>query len=114
MSQSHQHGHHGDQHDHSTQHAQQSSQPATRTPQITMYSTHTCGFCKMEKAWLTEKGVAFTDVDVSSDRTKQDEMVTKSGQMGVPVSIVTDEQGKEDVIVGFNHAKLADILGLAE
>lgn len=79
---------------------------------VTIYSTPTCPYCKMEKAFLTEKGVAFTNVDVSEDRAKQDEMVQKSGQMGVPVTVITDEQGKEDVTVGFNQAKLTETLGL--
>lgn len=81
---------------------------------VTIYSTPTCPYCKMEKAFLTEKGVAFTNIDVSEDRAKQDEMVQKSGQMGVPVTVITDEQGKEEVTVGFNQARLAETLGLTE
>lgn len=81
---------------------------------VTIYSTPTCPYCKMEKAFLTEKGVAFTNVDVSEDRAKQDEMVQKSGQMGVPVTVITDDHGKEEVMVGFNQAKLTATLGLTE
>lgn len=42
---------------------------------------------------------------MAQDRDKVKEMVQKSGQMGVPVIIVDGE-----VIVGFNQAKLDELL----
>jgi glutaredoxin len=42
---------------------------------------------------------------VSQDREKAQEMVKKSGQMGVPVIVVDDE-----LIVGFNQARLETLL----
>ena len=65
---------------------------------VKVYSTPTCPWCKKAKAYLTEKGVEFSDVDVSTDHEAQHEMVEKSGQMGVPV---LDVKGK--VIVGFDE-----------
>jgi len=61
----------------------------------------------MAKEFLTEKGVAFTDIDVSTDQAKAEEMVKKSGQMGVPV---IDVDGK--VMVGFDKKELAKALGI--
>ncbi len=81
---------------------------------IIIYSTSTCPYCKMEKAFLTEKGIAFSDVDVSADRAKQDEMIQKSGQMGVPVTVVADEHGKEDVVIGFDRARLLQLVGITD
>lgn len=81
---------------------------------VTIYSTPTCPYCKMEKVFLTEKSIEFTDIDVSNDRAKQDKMIQQSDQMGVPVTVITDEQGKEEVIIGFDQAKLAATLGIAE
>lgn len=74
---------------------------------ITIYSTPTCGFCKMAKEYLNSKNVPFTDVDVSTDVSKQQEMVTKSGQYGVPV---IDVDGK--IIVGFDKRKLDEYAGI--
>lgn len=74
---------------------------------ITIYSTPTCPYCKMEKQYLASKGIAYTDVDVAADPTKADEMIKKSGQMGVPV---TDIDGT--IIVGFDKPKLNAALGL--
>ena len=52
---------------------------------ITIYSTPTCHFCQMAKEFLKEKGIEYTDYDVSTDMEKRKEMIEKSGQMGVPV-----------------------------
>ena len=68
---------------------------------VKVYSTPTCPWCIKAKAYLTEKGVEFDDVDVSTDHDAQHEMVEKSGQMGVPV---LDVNGK--VIVGFDQGAI--------
>jgi len=72
---------------------------------VTVYSTPTCPYCKRAKDYLTQKGVPFTDYNVAEDREKAKEMIQKSKQMGVPVIVVDN-----DVIVGFNQAKLDEIL----
>lgn len=73
----------------------------------TVYSTPTCPFCMQLKAYLEEKEVDFEDIDVSSDQEKAQEMIKKSGQMGVPVLEVGDE-----VIVGFDKKKVDALLKL--
>lgn len=84
-------------------------QPAPKTfPPILIYSTPTCGYCHMAKEYLTSKSIPFTDVDVSRDHQKAQEMVTKTGQMGVPV---IDVGGK--IIIGFDKRKLDEYLGLS-
>ena len=80
---------------------------------ITIYSTPTCPYCKMAKEFLTEKGIPFADVDVAADEAKAQEMITKSRQMGVPVIVVANDDGKEEVIVGFDRDRLAAAAGLA-
>ncbi|MBI4281442.1 glutaredoxin family protein [Candidatus Uhrbacteria bacterium] len=79
---------------------------------VTVYSTPTCPFCKMAKQFLKEKGIAFSDVDVAADEKQADAMIKKSGQMGVPVIAVADEGGKEEIIIGFDRAKLATAVGI--
>lgn len=74
---------------------------------VTVYSTPTCPYCKMAKEYMTENNVEFTDIDVSADQAKAEEMVEKSGQMGVPV---IDVDGK--IIVGFDKEELKKALGL--
>ncbi len=65
---------------------------------ITVYSTPTCPYCAMAKKYLKEKGVEYEDIDVSKDSDSLEEMVKKSGQMGVPVLDIDGE-----VIVGFDR-----------
>ena len=77
-------------------------------PTVTIYSTPTCHFCHMAKDYFTENNIAFTDYDVASDMQRRTEMLDKTGQMGVPVIMVGDE-----VIVGFDQPKLAQLLSIA-
>lgn len=62
----------------------------------------------MAKDYLSSKNIAYTEVDVSTDRERQQELVTKSGQFGVPV---IDVDGK--IIVGFDKRKLDEYAGIA-
>ncbi len=78
---------------------------------VAVYSTPTCGFCKLTKEFLRSHNVAFTEYDVSTDSVKAQEMVEKSGQMGVPVTIIGDGP-KAELIIGFDQAKLSKSLGL--
>lgn len=75
---------------------------------VTIYSTPTCHFCDMTKNFLKENGIAYTDHDVAHDLAKRQEMIQKSGQMGVPVIFVGEE-----MIIGFDKERLASTLGIA-
>jgi len=77
--------------------------------EITIYSTPTCGYCKLAKEFFTKNDVAYTEIDVSVDQDKAKEMVEKTGQMGVPV-IIVDNDGKEEVIVGFDQARIEELI----
>jgi len=83
-------------------------------PNVTIYTTPTCGFCAMAKKFFTEHQVAYTEKDVSQHAEAAEEMVAKSGQMGVPVTIVTGDGGKETLIVGFDRPRLAAAVGVRE
>jgi glutaredoxin 3 len=74
---------------------------------ITIYSTPTCHFCPMTKDFLKEKGIAYTEYDVAHDLEKRQEMIQKSGQMGVPVIFVGSE-----MIIGFDKERLVSTLGI--
>ena len=74
---------------------------------ITIYSTPTCHFCHMTKDFLKEHNISFTDYNVASDLEKRQEMISKSGQMGVPVIFVGNE-----MTVGFDRDRLSKLLGI--
>ena len=74
---------------------------------VKIYSTPTCPYCKMAKQFLTENNIHFEDIDVASNQTAAQEMISKSNQMGVPV-IEVDGQ----VVVGFDKGKIKQLLGV--
>ena len=74
-------------------------------PKVTVYSTMTCPWCQMTKAFLKESNISYQDVNVATDQKAAQEMIEKSGQMGVPV---IDIDGK--VIVGFDKKALRKAL----
>lgn len=73
---------------------------------IKVYSTPTCPWCRMLKDYLIEKKVEFENIDVSSDRNAADEMVEKSGQLGVPQIEINGR-----MIVGFDRDAIEEELG---
>jgi glutaredoxin-like YruB-family protein len=74
---------------------------------VIVYSTPTCPFCVYAKDFFMQKGVAFEDVDVSTNYTRALEMIDKSGQMGVPVIDIGGE-----IIVGFQPEVFSNLLNL--
>ncbi|MBI9101132.1 MAG: glutathione S-transferase N-terminal domain-containing protein [Spirochaetales bacterium] len=68
---------------------------------VNVYSTPSCTYCTLVKRFLKEKGVKYNDYNVAVDHRRAEEMVKKSGQMGVPV---LDINGK--VIIGFNQPEI--------
>ena len=74
---------------------------------VTIYSTNTWPWCTKVKDYLDDKNVEYEAFDVGADRNKAMEMIDKSGQQGVPV---LDIEG--DIVVGFNQAKIDELLGL--
>ena len=79
---------------------------------VVIYSTPTCHFCHDAKEFFKEHNIAFEEYNVQADAARREEMIKKTGKLAVPVITVTDEAGKEEVIVGFDQAKLGQLLGL--
>lgn len=78
---------------------------------VSIYTTKTCGYCKVTKELLTKQNVPFTEIDVGSDRDKAREMIAKSGQMGVPVLFI-GEEGSQEMIIGFDETRIKKALSL--
>ncbi|MFH1189602.1 MAG: glutaredoxin family protein [Candidatus Omnitrophota bacterium] len=74
---------------------------------VTVYSTPTCPFCIRAKQYLKDNNIQFTEYDVGSNPEKAQEMISRSGQMGVPV---IDIDGT--IVVGFDKEKIGNLLGL--
>lgn len=74
---------------------------------VKVWSSKTCPYCTQEKDFLKEHKIEFEDIDVSANQEAANEMVEKSGQMGVPV---TDIDG--EIVVGFDKEKLKKLLDI--
>ncbi len=75
--------------------------------EIRIYSTPTCPYCQMAKKFFQENNLQFTDHNVAENRQDLNEMIAKSGQMGVPVIEI---DGK--IVVGFDREKIKQLTGL--
>lgn len=74
---------------------------------ITIFTTNTCAYCVMVKRWLGSKGLSYDEVNLDTNPERQKEAYEMSGQLAVPVTIVTKDDDSKEVIVGYNLAKLA-------
>ena len=76
---------------------------------VKVYSTEMCPYCTTLKQFLKDNNIEFEDIDVSKDKKALDEMVKKSGQMGVPV---VDIDGQ--IVIGFDKEKICKLLNIKE
>ncbi len=76
-------------------------------PKVIVYSTSTCPWCIKAKEFLKQNNIEFEDKNTAEDEAARNEMVEKSGQMGVPV---LDIDGT--IIVGFDQEAIKKALNL--
>lgn len=74
---------------------------------VTIYSTNTCHFCNLAKEFFAKNNVEYTEHNVGSDQEKRQEMFELTHQMGVPVIRIDNT-----VVIGFQEAKVAELLGI--
>jgi len=63
----------------------------------------------MLKSYLTQKGIAFDEKHADQDPKITEELYEKSGQLGVPFTII-EKDGKEEAILGFDRKKIDEVL----
>ena len=74
---------------------------------VTVYSTQSCPWCVKAKEFLKQNKIKFEDKDVSENDKAREEMVKKSGQMGVPVLDIDGE-----IIIGFDVERIKEALNI--
>jgi glutaredoxin len=82
--------------------------------QVKIFTTTTCPYCKLEKAYLDSKGVKYENTFVDEDEEAAKKMIEESGQMGVPFTEITKDDGTVVKILGFDKAKINEALGITE
>ncbi len=74
---------------------------------IVVFTTPTCPWCRRVKQYLQSNGYKFREVDVSRDEAAARDMVRRTGQMGVPVTLIDNQP-----IIGFDKARIDRLLGV--
>ena len=74
---------------------------------VTIYTSNTCAYCGMVKKYLTSKGTTYEEVNIDEQPERQQDAYKLSGQLAVPVTVVTKEDDTQQVVVGYNLAQLA-------
>jgi len=74
-------------------------------PEVVLYATSWCGYCKMTRAFFAANGIRYTEQDIEQSSTAYQQH-RKLGGNGVPLIVVGDE-----VIKGWNEQALRQLLG---
>ena len=85
----------------------QQEEDGKKARQVIVYTTPTCSHCRTLKEYLRNNQVPFREIDVTKDEKAATEMVSRSGQQGVPQSVIDGR-----VIVGFDRNKINNLLGI--
>ncbi len=65
----------------------------------------------MVKKWLGSKGLKYEEVNLDDDPARQQEAFELSGQLTVPITVVTKADDTKEVVVGYNLGQLAPAVG---
>ena len=82
-------------------------------PPVEIYTTRWCPYCNSAKALLKRKGVTFTEIDLSADHERRDEMIERAhGRMTVPQIFIgeTHVGGSDDLNALERAGKLDTLL----
>jgi glutaredoxin len=66
----------------------------------------------MLKSYLQSKDIKYDVKMADEDQNLAKELYEKSGQLGVPFTIIEKEDGTEEKILGFDRARIDSVLGL--
>lgn len=72
---------------------------------VAIYTTPVCVYCKKAKDLFQKNSIQYQEYDVLKDEKRRDEMINRTGQLGVPV-IEVDGQ----LMVGFDERRLKELL----
>ena len=80
-----------------------------RQPQVVVFTTPTCSWCKKTKQYLIDRRIRFKEVDISKDQQAARDLVKRTNQMGVPVTLIDSRP-----VIGFNKSEINRLLNIKE
>ena len=81
--------------------------PKAAESKVKVYSTLNCPWCHKAKEFLKANKIPYEDINVAEDEEARNDMIEKSGQMGVPV---IDVNGM--IIIGYDVGQIKKALKL--
>ena len=78
-----------------------------KQPQVVVFTTPTCSWCKKTKQYLLEHRIRFKEVDISRDQQAAQDLVRRTNQMGVPVTLINSRP-----VIGFNKPEIDRLLNI--
>lgn len=78
---------------------------------VTVFTRTNCPYCVLVKKFLDLKGAAYETVNMEEDAAAMEKVMSMTGRTIAPTTVVTKEDGKEDVIVGYNLSQIAQAIG---
>jgi glutaredoxin 3 len=82
-------------------------------PLVEIYTTPWCGYCRAAKSLLDRKGVSFTEIDLSENPARRQEMLKRAGgRWTVPQIFIGDTHvgGSDDLHALDRAGKLDPLL----
>ncbi|MBC8527695.1 MAG: NrdH-redoxin [Candidatus Cloacimonetes bacterium] len=76
-------------------------------PKVIVFTSPYCSWCKRVKSYLQQKRIRFTEVDVTKNSSAARDIVRRTGQQGIPVTLVNNRP-----VIGFDKSKLDRLLGI--
>jgi glutaredoxin 3 len=79
---------------------------------VKIYTTRYCGYCRMAKQLLANRGVAYDEIDVTGDDRAREWLVEATGRYTVPQIFIGEESigGYDDLSVLDRTGELAERL----
>jgi len=67
----------------------------------------------MEKEYLNSKNIQYEEILVDERPEEAQKMIEMSGQLGVPFTVIKKEDNSEEKILGFDKARIDQILQIS-
>lgn len=78
-------------------------------PRVILFTTPTCSWCRTVKQYLKKNDIRFKEVDITRDEVAARDMVRRTGQQGVPVTLINNRP-----VVGFNKNEINRLLNIKD
>ncbi|NIM14492.1 MAG: NrdH-redoxin [Candidatus Aminicenantes bacterium] len=80
-----------------------------RQPTVVVFTTPTCSWCRVVKQHLKKNNIRFKEIDITKDERAARDMVRRTGQQGVPVTLIRNRP-----VVGFKKEEINRLLDIKE